>query len=172
MIRGERITNSASLVGGNRLIIETIDLSQNTTERNWYVDADGQVRYQSARIESPELVLSLSGDYVQAGGQIVGQGPVLLEAQAVQVTGVNVNDYSAAAEISAEDGLVILAHERASYGRDTSLSSGGQTVLQAGGELHFGGDLLTAGDIFLQVAGDFVNQGNIEADGNIAIAAP
>ena len=34
LIRGERITNSASLIGGNRLIIETIDLSQDTNERN------------------------------------------------------------------------------------------------------------------------------------------
>jgi len=171
LLRGERVTNSANLIGGNRLIIDTIDLSQDTTERNWYVDDDGQVRYQSARIESHELVLSLSGDYIQAGGQIVGQGPVFLEAQAVQVSGVDVNGNSVAAKISAEDGLIILAHGRASYGRDASLSSGGQTVLQAGGEIHFDGRLLTAGDIYLEAGDNFVNQGIIKSGGSIAIAA-
>ncbi|MEE8366000.1 MAG: hemagglutinin repeat-containing protein, partial [Gammaproteobacteria bacterium] len=201
LLRGERVTNSASLVGGNRLIIETIDLTQTTTERNWYVDADGRVQYLSARIESPELVLSLSGDYVQEGGQIVSQGQVYLEAQTVEVRGVEIDGRAATAEIRTEDALIILAHERASYSHDVSLVSGGRTVLQAGSDLRFDGRLKAAGDIDLQAegrieltavdiyassettgiyaggnifaraGGDFVNESNLKAGGDIAIAA-
>ncbi|MCH8177909.1 MAG: hemagglutinin repeat-containing protein, partial [Proteobacteria bacterium] len=201
LLRGERVTNSASLVGGNRLIIETIDLTQTTTERNWYVDADGQVQYLSARIESAELVLSLSGDYVQEGGQIVSQGQVYLQAQTVEVRGVEINGRAATAEIRTEDALIILAHERASYSRNVSLASGGRTVLQAGSDLRFDGRLKAAGDIDLQAegqikltaadiyaasetagiyaggnifaraGGDFVNESNLKAGGDIAIAA-
>ena len=126
---------------------------------------------------------------------------MVLEAQTIDERGIEINGLSATAEISSEDALILLAHDRARYDRNTSLSSGGQTHLQAGDELQIDGRLNAGGDIYLQAEGqikltaadiyagseavgifsggsivatagtDFINEGNLSADGDIVIAA-
>ncbi|HDP89709.1 MAG TPA: filamentous hemagglutinin N-terminal domain-containing protein [Thioalkalivibrio sp.] len=72
-LKGETITNrDADLLAGDNLVIEAVDLNISGRQRDWYVDADGQVRYRTAQIAAGnDVVVQLSGRYVQDGAQVL-----------------------------------------------------------------------------------------------------
>ena len=149
LLRGQQLTNRANLVGGEKLTIETVDLTQSADNRNWYVDADGDIHYLSAKIEAPALAINLTGDYVQEGGQLLSQSQLLLQADNIDIRNIEINDRVGVATVEAQDIFYLLARERANYGENTQLISTAQSVLQAGDSLHMGATLRSGGEVNL-----------------------
>ena len=86
-LKGETITNrDADLLAGDNLVIEAVDLNISGRQRDWYVDADGQVRYRTAQIAAGnDVVVQLSGRYVQDGAQVLAGNQVLVQAQSIDI---------------------------------------------------------------------------------------
>ena len=184
LLRSEQLNNSASLIGGNKLNIETVDLTQTTTERNWYVDADGNVQYQSASMESEQLALNIEGNYVQEGGQVVSNAPIAIEANNIEIRGAEINQrivYAEVKTLTESDSLYMMARERANIGNGVKLRTSGEAFIQAAEDLRFDGDVEAQGVSLLasniQLGGNnngprISSQGNIniQADNNIALS--
>ncbi|MCW8901489.1 MAG: hemagglutinin repeat-containing protein [Gammaproteobacteria bacterium] len=87
-LEGEQINNQdADLIAGDNLVIEAVDLNISGEERKWYVDATGKVHYRSAKVAAGDSVLvKLSGNYVQKGGQVLAANQVVVQAKKIDIS--------------------------------------------------------------------------------------
>ncbi|MGB5396197.1 MAG: hypothetical protein WBN96_03540, partial [Gammaproteobacteria bacterium] len=183
LLKGDRITNSADLIAGNNIVIDTIDLSLTTTGRNWYVDESGEVQYRTAMINAPTMAVSIKGDYVQRGGQLISDTPLMLQANTIDIAEADVvsevaGKSSVQAEVISKDSLYILAEERASIGSNVMLRSSGESLLRAGTDLVFAGDIAAGGDVSMLAqsirvgsAGPNTARASVLARGNVLMQA-
>ena len=166
LLRADSITNSGQLLSNNRLSIETIDLNLTTTERNWYVDANGEVRYLSATISAPSLAVNVTGDYVQQGGQLLSTAPILLEAKNIQVDKAIINTADASEQtaqaILDADELYLMVQERAQFGKGSVIEADGGAMLFAGDVLSFAGRASAASVLSLEA--DTIQIGESDRD--------
>ncbi|VAW81121.1 hypothetical protein MNBD_GAMMA15-1374, partial [hydrothermal vent metagenome] len=168
LLRSEQITNSGDLIAGNNLIIDTIDLTLITTARNWFISEEGEVKYHSAVISAPSLAVSINGDYVQKGGQLITDTPIVIEAQNIDIAGIDVQaqgkQRSATAKVESPDALYLLAKQRLNVGSNALLSSKTETVLSAEQNLSVDGKLQSGGDLTLLA--NSIRVGEVRGDKN------
>lgn len=86
-LKGETITTrDADLLAGDNLVIEATDLVVDGRKRDWYVDANGEVKYTTARVEAgKDVIVQLSGNYVQNGAQLIAGNQVAVQADSIRI---------------------------------------------------------------------------------------
>jgi len=153
LLKSEQITNSGDLIAGNNLIIDTIDLTLTTTARNWFVNDEGEVKYHGAMISSPSLAVTVSGNYVQKGGQLITDTPLIIEAENIDIAGIDVQSQgqrrTATAKLESSDALYLLAKQRLNIGSNALLISQTDTLLSAGQALSVNGKVQSGRDLTL-----------------------
>ncbi|HHJ36632.1 MAG TPA: filamentous hemagglutinin N-terminal domain-containing protein, partial [Gammaproteobacteria bacterium] len=177
LLKSEHITNSGDLIAGNNLVIDTIDLSLTTTSRNWFVTDEGEVKYRSAMISAPSMAITVSGNYVQKGGQLITDTPLIIDAENIDIAGIDVQAQGvkrrATAKLESQDALYLLAKQRLTIGSNARTNSQGDSILTARQALTIQGDVHSGGDLSLmanqiQVAGNSKQSpATLQAQGNL-----
>ena len=87
-LQGDRIVNhNADLIAGENLLVEAVDFTVSGSERKWYVDASGQVHYRTSKVVAGDSVLvKLSGNYMQEGGQVLAANQLVVQAKSINVS--------------------------------------------------------------------------------------
>ncbi|MEW5992824.1 MAG: hemagglutinin repeat-containing protein [Candidatus Zixiibacteriota bacterium] len=144
---GSVSVRDAELFAGDSLIIEAVDLNIKERKRDWYVDANGQVQYRTARMEAGgDVIVQLSGNYVQNGGQVLAGNQVVVQAQAIDIANKAPSPAAAAARLSGKaspwQGLMGLASARHASGDSEAPSSGGLAEARGTSANIYGGSVL------------------------------
>ena len=87
-LEGDVITShDADLIAGENLVVKAVDFTISGDTRKWYVDANGQVHYHTAQMVAGDSVLvELSGNYVQEGGQVLAANQLVVQAKKINVS--------------------------------------------------------------------------------------